>query len=279
MHSSLPQQLTNFQFTRSRILIRLFKKLEDFALRSADVVITICSDLSDYVQQVIQDPLKLIMIENSIFDPVKLLVENNKSTNSGPKTEKGIDDSILAMSTNKRFIVYAGTLEPYQGIDILIKAFHKVIVEHQDAFLIIVGGDKSQVDFYKILAVNNHLNGHVFLSGRVPQHVAQQYIHLASVLVSPRTEGTNTPLKIYEQLASGIPLVATNIYSHTQVLNDSVAFLVEPNPEDMSDGLIKALQADGAGKQKVENAKHLYEQNYARPVYEIKMRYLLNLLK
>jgi glycosyltransferase involved in cell wall biosynthesis len=279
MHSSLPQQLTNFHFTRSRILIGIFKKLEDFALRSADVVITICPDLSDYVQQVIEDPRKHIMIENSIFDPVKISAEFGKSGNPEPQPAEKINDHISALSESKRFIVYAGTLESYQGIDILIEAFAKVIVVHQDSFLIVVGGNKSQVDLYQNLAENHHLNGAVFLSGRVPQHIAQQYIRLASVLVSPRSEGMNTPLKIYEQLASGIPLVATNIYSHTQVLNDSVAFLVEPNPEAMADGLIRALQADGESREKAENAKHLYEQNYGRPVYKEKMHRLLNLLK
>jgi glycosyltransferase involved in cell wall biosynthesis len=97
-------------------------------------------------------------------------------------------------------------------------------------------------------------------------------------LVSPRSEGTNTPLKVYEQLASGIPLVATNIYSHTQVLNDSVAFLVKPNSEAMAGGLIRALQCNGEGKGKAESAKCLYDQKYSRPVYVEKMRHVLNLI-
>ena len=73
---------------------------------------------------------------------------------------------------------------------------------------------------------------------RVPQAVAARYAAAAAVLVSPRSHGTNTPLKIYEQLASGMPLVATSILSHTQVLDEDVAFLVEPEPQAMADGLI-----------------------------------------
>jgi hypothetical protein len=42
MHSSLPQQLENFQYTSSRLLIRLFERLEEASLTSADAVITIC---------------------------------------------------------------------------------------------------------------------------------------------------------------------------------------------------------------------------------------------
>ena len=62
------------------------------------------------------------------------------------------------------------------------------------------------------------------------------------MLVSPRVHGTNTPLKVYEHLASGKPLVATRIWSHTQVLDDSVCFLVEPEPDSMAKGLLRALQ-------------------------------------
>ena len=68
----------------------------------------------------------------------------------------------------------------------------------------------------------------------MPQALARRYTSMASVLVSPRSTGTNTPLKVYEQVASGVPLVATRIYSHTQILDDEVAFLLEPDASGMA---------------------------------------------
>jgi glycosyltransferase involved in cell wall biosynthesis len=82
-------------------------------------------------------------------------------------------------------------------------------------------------------------------------------------------------LKIYEQLASGIPLVATNIYSHTQVLNEQVAVLVEPEPKSLARGILAALRADGDVGELVNNAKKLYEEAYSRKAYEAKMTELL----
>ena len=70
MHSSLPQQLTNFKFTTSKILINAFKKLEDACLKSADAIITICPDLYNYVNTIISNKEKHFLIENSIFDEV-----------------------------------------------------------------------------------------------------------------------------------------------------------------------------------------------------------------
>jgi glycosyltransferase involved in cell wall biosynthesis len=61
------------------------------------------------------------------------------------------------------------------------------------------------------------------------------------VLVSPRCRGENTPFKIYTYLASGRPLVATRIPTHTQLLDDTLAWLVEPTPEGLAFGIREAL--------------------------------------
>ena len=276
MHSSLPQQLTNFQFTTSKFLISFFKKLEDTCLRSADAIITICPDLSKYVNGLIYEKEKHLLIENSIFEPIKVLPRSSKSSYGFSVPD--LQEKPLKLPQGRHFVVYAGTLEPYQGIDILINAFKHVVAKHTDAFLLIVGGTKTQVEDYSALAEKLDLEQYVLFTGRVSQALAKHYCHLASVLVSPRSTGTNTPLKIYEQLASGIPLVATRIHSHTQVLNDNVAFLVEPEPEAMARGILAALESNGDSHRIAANARQLYEQKYSRPVYERKIQRLLELL-
>jgi len=267
--------LTNFKFTRSKLLIGIFTMLEKSCLRKADAIITICPDLAHYVSGLIKHD-NHFLIENSIFDQVKLRTssshyhDNARDGNPQPETTE--------LPENKRFVVYAGTLEPYQGIDLLIKAFPKVISKAPDAYLLIVGGTPSQVDAYSDLVENYGLRPYSLLTGRVPQSLAKYYTKLAAVLVSPRIEGTNTPLKIYEQLASGIPLVATKIYSHTQVLDENIAFLVEPNAEALAQGIVMALDSNGESKRRVTNAVKLYERQYSRSVYVKKIEQLLESL-
>jgi glycosyltransferase involved in cell wall biosynthesis len=276
MHSSLPQQLANFQFTRSKVLIKLFKHIENSSLHSADAIITICPYLSSYVEGVIKDEKKHFLIENSIFEPVKLLSGTfaDKYTHS----VTALSEEHLDLPAHKRFVVYAGTLEPYQGIDFLLEAFQKIAADAPDVSLLIVGGDQNQVAHYKTLAHKNGLKDKIIFTGSVPQSLAKQYSKRASVLVSPRLKGTNTPLKMYEQLASGIPVVATDIHSHTQVLSNEVAFLVNPTPEDMAQGILEALNSSAYTLLRVEKAKRLYEKKYSRPVYEAKMREVLKYL-
>ncbi len=276
MHSSLPQQLTNFKFTKSRFLIDLFKKLEDTSLKAADAVITICPDLANYADTLIHEKEKHLLIENSIFDQVKLLPQTTKKDQTYTGTGDG--DTAIDLPEGKRFVVYAGTLEPYQGIDILIKAFKEVDAKDESALLLIVGGTKQQVEYYRQMTEKAEIEKSVIFTGRVYQTVAKHYCNLASVLVSPRSDGTNTPLKIYEYLYSGIPMVATDIYSHTQVLDNNVSFLVKPEPEDMARGILAALNSNQERERVVENARLLYEQKYSRNVYEDKMRRLLEII-
>jgi len=270
MHSSLPQQLTNFKFTKSRFLIGAFKWLEDNALRAADAVITICPDLRDYALSTGLSGDRHLLIENSIFDDVRL--KKKAAATSGGAN--------VAQTFDPRFpvILYAGTFEAYQGIDVLVRAFALVAVKRPDARLWLVGGTEAQVRRARELVTELGLTDACVLTGVVPKAQALRYTADAAILVSPRLHGTNTPLKIYEQLASGKPLVATRIWSHTQVLDEKVCYLVDPEPQSMADGLLLALADLGRTTERPQNARALYEREYARPVYEGKIRRLLEIV-
>ena len=273
MHSSLPQQLTNFNFTKSKWLIGLFAKLENTAIRNSEAVITICPDLADYVDSLIGKQDKHLLIENSIFDDVKL---------AAPSAETGQDDEQTdshPFSDASPLIVYTGTLEPYQGIDLLIGGFAKALQEMPNAALLIAGGNPDQITFFREMANAAGLGKHCVLTGRVPQRQAKYFNSIANVIVSPRQSGTNTPLKVYEQLQSGIPLVATDIYSHTQVLSSDVAFLVPPTADGIAAGLIDAASDQDAAQRRVRNAQQLYKDQYSRSAYIDKMTRLFELVR
>lgn len=72
MHSSLPEQLINFKFTTFQPLINLFQWLEKKSLNASDATITICPALYNYACGLVDDLNKVFLIENSIFDEVRL---------------------------------------------------------------------------------------------------------------------------------------------------------------------------------------------------------------
>jgi glycosyltransferase involved in cell wall biosynthesis len=266
MHSSLPEQLTNFKFTKLALVVKFFRFLEHACLRSADVTITICPSLYSYACQIVGSNQLVTLIENSIFEEVHLQPESYSQ------------QSLNELAIAHPFVIYAGTLEPYQGLDVLIRAFQTVLAERPDLHLLIVGGTEEQVRYYTNLAEEIGLAQHCIFTGNVAPTVARQYANRAVVQISCRVSGTNVPLKVYEMLARRVPIVATDIYSHTQVLNEDVAFLVKPEPLPMAHGILTALKPNGDSKRRVVNAYHLYERKYSRRIYKDKMKFVLDYL-
>ena len=92
-------------------------------------------------------------------------------------------------------------------------------------------------------------------------------MQMADILVSPRKDGKNTPLKIYSYLRSGKPIVATNILTHTQVLNDEVAMLTENNAEAFGAGTLELINDPARQQQLAANAMRLSHEKYSYEAY------------
>jgi len=260
MHSSLPQQLANFKYPAPRALVRLFERLESLTIRRADAVITICPELSHYVTGKFPGVFH-VLIEN-VADNALLFRPPVRSMNV--RREYGIDGSSL--------ILYAGTFEPYQGLDLLIEAGRHVIERMKGVSFLLVGGTPEQVERYRQKADEAGAGAHFIFTGSVPPEAVEEFVKAADVLVSPRIAGTNTPLKIYSYLRSGKPIVATRHITHTQVLNDEVAVLTESQAGDLAAGILKVLEQPNFAKQLTSQAMSLARMRYSYNAYLEKTR-------
>jgi len=149
-------------------------------------------------------------------------------------------DELLALGGIR--IVYVGNLEHYQGIDLLLAGFRDVATTHPEARLVIVGGSEAHIARYSDQVRDLVDAGQVHFLGPRPLDQLGSILAGGDILVSPRLHGVNTPMKIYSYLESGRPVVATRLLTHTQVMDDSVAQLVEPSPGDLARGLEELLR-------------------------------------
>lgn len=267
MHSSLSEQMENFGLQRWPFLVRAFRWMEGRALRTADAVITISPHVSQVALRGMPDPGLHVLIENSLIDEINL-------TGGGdPPPEPPIQ-----IPDDRSWVFYAGTLERYQGLDLLIRAFRLVTDARPDVHLVIVGGRPKQISGLRALARAVGVEGGCTFTGALSQQTTRDLARRAAVLTSPRTHGTNTPLKVYELLASGIPMVATRIASHTQVLDPSVCFLADPEPRAFADALLEALSDGPEPGTRVEGALALYRDRYSRNVYVEKLRHVFRMV-
>jgi glycosyltransferase involved in cell wall biosynthesis len=250
MHSSLVQQMSNFQYTRSKIISGLMKAMEKTVLENACSVIVICRALYDYAAG-ITDESKLVTIENFIDDgPEKLDGQRMKQ----------IKEELV--EPGKKIVMYTGTLEAYQGIPLLIDSMNYL---GQDFQLVLIGGNPFQVDKLNKYVNEKNFHNKVRLLGRRESSDIPYFLKNADVLVSPRTLGTNIPLKIYAYLKSGIPVVASDLFTHTQTLNHDIAILVKPEPQDLAHGIEVAVTDIGLDTAK--RAKAFCDNNYSYQRY------------
>ena len=258
MHSSLPQQLTNFAFSQSPLLTRLFAWAERFVIRRSRVVVVICPHLQEVVRE----------IEAGV---PSVLIENAPGSGDAPVAGSGACiRAELGLGLDVPIVLYTGTFEAYQGLDLLLAAARHVVDRRPDARFILAGGRADQIAAARAQAERAGLGQAIIFAGQRPAEQIPLFLDAATVLVSPRSTGTNTPLKIYQYLRSGRPIVATRLLTHTQVLNDDVAILTGATPEGFAQGILAALtdvrraRAVGDSARELACSKYSYETYLAR---------------
>ena len=255
MHSSLPQQLSNFDFSSSRPLVWGMGLIERLLVRRSRVVIVICQQLVEVVRAI--DPLvPTVLIENA--------------PGSGDLPVAGASGSLRAtwgIEPDVPVVLYTGTFEAYQGLDLLYAAAARVRATRPDVRFLVVGGQPDQVEAARVQARSAGADGVVVFTGQRPSEEIPQFLDAATVLASPRSRGTNTPLKIYQYLRAGRPIIATRLLTHTQVLDDSIAVLTEATPEAYAAGILRAIddpaEADAIGRR----ARALADTKYSYEAY------------
>jgi glycosyltransferase involved in cell wall biosynthesis len=254
MHSSLPQQLENFAFSRSATLRWMFQVLERTAIKRSRVTVVICPHLEVTARQAVPDA-KVVLIENA--------------PGSGDAPVAGSGKAIrasLGVKESAPMVLYTGTFEAYQGLDLLFAAAKVVRASRSDVRFVLAGGKPDQVARARAQASAIGIEDVIF-AGEQPSETIPAYLDAADVLVSPRSSGTNTPLKIYQYLRSGRVIVATRLLTHTQVLSDEVAILTEATPEGFARGILQAITDPAASARLGAAAKQLADTRYTYEAY------------
>jgi glycosyltransferase involved in cell wall biosynthesis len=263
MHSSLPQQIANVNRFASRAVIAIFKRLELHTLRNADGVIAICSALRDHA------------LASGYTGPLAL-IENTLDFDVTPTLPHALAVLRQRLDLGDRPIVlYTGTLEEYQGLDLLITAMPTVLRHVPRAHLVVVGGTELQIANLERLAAAHRVEEAIRFIAAVPPDEVPLYHQLADVLVTTRSKGTNTPLKLYQYMRAGRPIVATNIESHTQVVDETSAELVPPNAGAIGEGIARLLLDPSRGRALANAAARIAAERYSEGVYMRNLEALL----
>lgn len=254
--SSIPDQLRYSGFARGGPILWAAEALERHALRHSAAAITVCASLTGGVKRRAPD-LPVFQVE----DPP--LADRDQ-----PPAPEAVEALRRELGlTPGPLVLYSGNFEPYQGVPLLLAAMREV----PGARLLLMGGSPEGVAALKGDAAKLGVLDRCAFAGARPPGQLPVFLALADVLASPRVKGENTPFKVYTYLASGKPIVATRIASHTQVLDDTTAFLVDPTPSAVAEGLRRALGAPEESCARADAAHALVAREYSLARYREKV--------
>lgn len=184
---------------------------------------------------------KIIVAHDAV--PEKFLSANNLQ--SDMREKHGIP-------LHKSVICYVGKYKtPFakgKGVDELIEAFPKIKEEIPTSFLLLVGINSDKIGSVKDKCKREGIDGNdILILSHVSHEQVIEFMQAADVLIMnyPRSEHHAyqiSPMKLFEYMASGRPIVASALPSVCEVLNDSNAILIEPdNKKSLKDGVVRAL--------------------------------------
>jgi glycosyltransferase involved in cell wall biosynthesis len=246
MDSSLPEQLLG-KYGVLRAVDGVLRRLERLAIARSDLVLAVCDDLATRARgYATKTPVDVV-------EDVSLL--------GNERAQDDVDDLRRDLPDGTLLALYVGNLEHYQGVDLVLGAIAKL--ESPPLKFVAVGGSPDTVAAYRARASALGLDGHVAFVGARPLSQLGALLGQADILVSPRLSGHNTPMKLYSYLAAGKPVLATRIRSHTQVLSDDSALLVDATPAALARGLDVLLRSPMLREQLALAARRLATTRYS----------------
>lgn len=251
MDSRLSTQLLD-QYGALRPFAGVLRRTERWALRRSDLVLAVCDDLSAHAARHVDSPTRIHVLRDVPVEP--------------DPSSRGIDDIGGEWPDGTKIALYVGNLAGYQGIDLLLEAAKRLDAD-SGIGIVVIGGTPANVDAYRRRVVNLELEDRIRFLGARPVGDLAAYLEQADMLLSPRIKGGNTPLKIYSYMASGRPILATRLDTHTQVLDDETAVLFAPDARSLCAAL-RELAADPERRQQLgEAARRRVEAAHSKEAY------------
>ena len=259
--------VNNGSFSATSLRYRLSRRLETVVLRRAHRVVAICEGIRSEVISRGIPTSRVAVVPNA--------VEGDWLASPARASDLAAE---LGLGAGPIF-GYIGSFSRYEGLLFLIEAMPDILVRFPDARLLLVGGGR---DEEAVRAAAQRAGVAIVVAGRVPQERVRDFYSLIDVFVLPRrrirlTELV-TPLKPLEAMALGIPVLASDIGGHAELVNDgetgllfkaeSSESLVEQASRLARDPALRA-QLGAAGRRWVESER-LWDRIVARylPLYE-----------
>ena len=189
---------------------RIIRAIEQHVFKHVDRVSCICNGLKDEIIGRGIPEEKLLVAPNAVdLSKFKLLTERDSALEKALELER------------KKVIAFLGSFFKYEGLEYLLEAMPAILKSVPDAHILLVGSG-NEADNLKKQAADLGIDANVTFTGRVNYADINRYYSLVDLLVFPREDirltRLVTPLKPLEAMAQGIPVLASDIGGHREMV-------------------------------------------------------------
>jgi len=182
----------------------------------------------------------------------------------------------LGLPQDKKIVLYTGHLYEWKGANTLLEAARNFQFSISNFQFIFVGGTKEDIESFKDKARDLK---NVLVVGHRHYSEIPYWLKAADVLVLPNSgkieisRHWTSPMKLFEYMASKRPIVASDLPSIREILNEQNSVLAKPdNPEQLAQAIKEVLQnhelSDRISAKSFEDAKEFTWQKRAEKIYE-----------
>ena len=170
--------------------------------------------------------------------------------------------NVSGLPHDKFIVYYSGHLYPWKGVYTLADS-GKMLPD--DVQIVFAGGTDEDIKKFKD-AYGSKEN--ITILGRVPYKESPNYKQSADILAIPNTakkkisSSFTSPMKLFSSLATGVPILASDLPSLREIINEKYAYFFEPdNPQDLARMIKTVKDSYQEASQKAHDAKE-YAHNF-----------------
>ncbi len=249
MDSSMTTQLVD-KMTGLKAIEGLLRLFEGLPMRFAHIVMPMCDALAD---------------EARLRGAKSVIILKDVSLVGYADETDTVIDLRKKLGADKKIVMYIGNLESYQGIDLLLESVRLICKDCPEMAVVIIGGADLDIKKYRRLSKKMGLEAVVHFYGKKPVADIAAYMRQGDLLVSPRIQGLNTPMKVYSYLHSKTAVLATDLPTHTQVMTGKIAVLA-PAEAPAFAGAMKTILCDDVRRNRL--ARDAYQHIEKEHSYE-----------
>jgi glycosyltransferase involved in cell wall biosynthesis len=242
----------------SEIVIKILRLAEEINFRLSDKIICVTEGIKrEIVRRYKVNEGKLVVIPNGanieLFRPLD---------KHGCRRKLGLEEDAF-------YVGFVGSFAPWQGLEILIEAAKRVKEQGYAQIKHILVGDGEQEPLLRQKVREYKLEQEIKFTGRVTYEQVVYYINACDIAIAPFTKERNSiigvsPLKLYEYLACGRPVIVSRVGEVKEVIEEGkCGYLFEPgDAEELAKRIIQGYQERDTLQEMGLRGRKLVESKY-----------------